>query len=87
MDAKKYIEKFKSKDNFKGGNEVERVFQELFRDFMREAMESEMDEHLGYKRHERSDSENARNGYSKKKIKSSIGGEIELDIPRDRKSA
>lgn len=86
MDAKKYIEKLKSKDNFKDGNEVERVFQELFRDFMREAMESEMDEHLGYKRHERSDSENARNGYSKKKIKSGIGGEIELDIPRDRKS-
>jgi len=86
MDTKKYIDKLSSKDNFKDGDEVVSVFQEMFKDFMREAMESEMNEHLGYKKHERSKSDNARNGYSKKKVKSTVGGEFELEVPRDRKS-
>ena len=37
MDTQKYIDKLKSKDNFKNGDEVVAVFQEMFKDFMREA--------------------------------------------------
>jgi len=48
-------------------------------------MESEMEEHLGREKYERSDSSNKnyRNGYSSKNIKTSFG-EVEVDVPRDR---
>jgi transposase-like protein len=49
------------------------------------ALGAEMEEHLGYGRHERSDIDNHRNGHSSKRL---IGdhGEIDIDVPRDRHS-
>jgi len=49
------------------------------------ALGAEMEEHLGYGRHERSDIANHRNGHSRKRL---IGdhGEVEIDVPRDRHS-
>ena len=45
-----------------------------------------MKAHLGYsKNQKRSDQDNARNGYGKKKIKTQHG-EFDIDVPRDRKS-
>ena len=45
-----------------------------------------MDSQWGYEKYEKKeDCDNSRNGYSKKKVKSSFG-EIELDIPLDRNS-
>ena len=48
-------------------------------------LEAEMDEHLGYEKHEISgnNSGNRRNGYGKKTIKSEWG-ENEIAVPRDR---
>jgi transposase-like protein len=46
-------------------------------------LEGELDGHLGYEKNEQSDSKNARNGYGKKKIKTSYG-ESEIRVPRDR---
>ena len=48
-------------------------------------MEAEMDGHLGYEKSERSDNDDYRNGYKSKTVKSSIG-EVELEVPQDRKS-
>ena len=39
--------------------------------------------HLGYSKHEQTEASNARNGYGKKKIKTSFG-ESEIRVPRDR---
>ncbi len=50
------------------------------------ALNAELDEHLGYSRHEQSDKENYRNGYSSKTIRTE-DGEIDLDAPRDRDSS
>lgn len=49
-------------------------------------LEAEMEEHLGHKKYEYTEENKAnyRNGTSKKKVKSNLG-EIELEIPRDRK--
>ena len=44
-----------------------------------------MDEHLGYKRSERSDSDNYRNGYKSKQVNSSYGT-MAIDVPQDRNS-
>ena len=50
------------------------------------ALNAELDEHLGYSRHEQSDKDNYRNGYSSKTIKTE-DGEVDLDAPRDRDSS
>lgn len=52
---------------------------------IKEMMEAEMDDHLGYERSERSDSDDYRNGYKKKQVNSSYGS-ITIDVPQDRKS-
>jgi len=49
------------------------------------ALGAEMEDHLGYVRHERNDIDNHRNGYSRKRL---IGahGEVDIEVPRDRHS-
>ena len=44
-----------------------------------------MDDHLGYSKSERSDSDDYRNGYKTKQINSSYGS-MEIEVPQDRKS-
>ncbi len=50
------------------------------------ALNAELDEHLGYSRHEQSRKDNYRNGYSPKTIRTE-DGEVDLDAPRDRDSS
>ena len=50
------------------------------------ALGAEMEEHLGYRKNQESDSLNSRNGYSPKTLKGEHG-EVELIVPRDRKSS
>ena len=50
------------------------------------ALNAELDEHLGYSRHEQSTKDNYRNGYSPKTIRTE-DGEVDLDTPRDRDSS
>jgi len=47
------------------------------------ALNAEMDENLGYEKHQPSKSNNSRNGKSSKRVKTE-DGEFELDTPRDR---
>lgn len=47
------------------------------------ALNAEMEEHLGYEKHQASKSNNSRNGKSSKRLKTE-DGEFELDTPRDR---
>jgi putative transposase len=56
-----------------------------FRGTLEEILEAEMNEHLGYVKHDNGgdNSGNSRNGYSKKNVKTKQG-EMEIAIPRDR---
>ncbi len=47
------------------------------------ALNAELDDHLGYDRHAPSTSDNSRNGYSSKTLKTE-DGQFELNTPRDR---
>ena len=47
------------------------------------ALNAELDDHLGYSKHEPSHSENTRNGFSSKTLKTEAG-QFEIDTPRDR---
>lgn len=47
------------------------------------ALNAELDDHLGFSRHEESQSDNNSNGYSRKTLQTE-DGQFELDTPRDR---
>ena len=66
-------------------DDVHEKLRDLFKDTLQEIFEAEMDEHLGYQKHDNAgdNTGNSRNGYSKKTIKSRFG-ESEISIPRDR---
>ncbi|MGB5307682.1 MAG: transposase, partial [Arenicellales bacterium] len=49
------------------------------------ALNAEMDDHLGYDKHQPSSNNNSRNGYSSKTLISEEG-QFHVDIPRDRDS-
>ena len=63
------------------------LLKELTKRLVERALEAEMTMHLGYEKHDKSDSQknNSRNGRSKKTIKGDFG-EAKIKIPRDRKS-
>ena len=53
--------------------DIQEALKDLLGSTLKEMMEAEMDEHLGYGRSERSDSDDYRNGYKPKWINSSFG--------------
>ncbi len=57
-----------------------------FADVLNEVLQCELDEQLGYDKHERTESseekENYRNGSAKPKLKTQLG-EVEISVPRD----
>jgi transposase-like protein len=59
--------------------------EELQKRGIEQLLEGEMDAHLGYEKHERSDGKNARNGHITKRLKTKEG-EMEVKVPRDRQS-
>lgn len=71
--------------NLRTADGIQNAVRELTRRLLQTALESELEETLGYERYDTKNkvTENARNGYSKKTIQSEMGP-IELDIPRDR---
>ena len=65
--------------------DIQEALKDLLGGTIKEMMEAEMDEHLGYEKSERSDSDDYRNGYKKKQLTTSYGS-MEIDVPQDRKS-
>ena len=66
------------------------LVQRLIKDVLENILEVEMGEHLGRDKYYRQtdidqDDRNYRNGYSKKTLRSSFG-DVDLDVPRDRKA-
>lgn len=65
--------------------DIQDALKDLLGGTIKEMMEAEMDDHLGYGKSERSDSDDYRNGYKSKRVNSSYGS-MEIDVPQDRKS-
>ena len=65
--------------------DIQDALKDLLGGTIKEMMEAEMDDHLGYGRSERSDSDDYRNGYKTKRVNSSYGS-MEIEVPQDRKS-
>ena len=78
---KALIKEYKLKD----AKDIQEMLKNLFGDTLKEMLEAELDHELGYSKYDykSKETENSRNGYSKKKVKSDYG-EIDLKIPRGR---
>ena len=68
---------------FKTGDELQNFLKDLQKRGIEKMLEGELDAHLDYDKYDLRKQENARNGYSSKKIKTSYGEE-EIKVPRDR---
>ena len=87
FDYNSEVKKCKTIDDVLGKNGL---VQRLIKDVLENILEAEMDEHLGRDKYQRQSNiepgeRNYRNGYSQKNLRSSFG-DVDLDIPRDRKS-
>lgn len=71
--------------DLKTAQDVQDVLKQIFGPLFESMLKGEMENHLGYAEHERTgtSSENARNGYTPKTLKTTMG-EVPIKVPRDR---
>jgi len=82
---KKQLREFIKENNIKTATDIQNALKDMFKGALQEILEAELDDDLGYAKNDtdNKDTENRRNGHSKKTVRSEYG-EMELDIPRDR---
>lgn len=73
--------------NLKTAADVQDMLKDMFGKTLEQMLEAELENELGYSKYNYKDknTDNSRNGYTKKKIRSDLG-EIDLTVPRDRNS-
>jgi len=69
--------------DIKTEKDLSQLTSQLMKMTVEAALGAEMENHLGYAKHQKSDNKNSRNGFNKKKLKSNAGV-IEISTPRDR---
>jgi transposase-like protein len=84
-ERKEFINKLIAHYKPETAQDVQDMLKDLLGDTLQGLLKAEMDDELGYSKYDyaNKDTDNSRNGYSKKNVVSSMGG-INLDIPRDR---
>lgn len=68
---------------FKTGTELNDFLKQVQKRGIEKMLEGELDDHLGYGKHEKAPIQNSRNGYGQKKVRTSLG-ETQIEVPRDR---
>jgi transposase-like protein len=83
--AKEQVRQIIAENNVGSVADIYTLMKESFKDVLQEMLEAEMDVALGYEKNQKGfmETENKRNGYSTKKLKSQFG-ELEVEVPRDR---
>ena len=71
--------------DIESATDIQDALKDLLGGTIKEMMEVEMDDHLGYEKSERSNSDDYRNGYKSKRVTGNYGA-LEIDVPQDRKS-
>ena len=67
------IHQFLEEYDIQFAEEIQDALKELLGDTIKEMMETEMDDHLSYEKSERSDNDDYRNGYKRKRVDSRYG--------------
>ena len=80
------IRELLQESNISSMADIQKLFKDTIAEFMENGLDAELDEELGYSRYDykNKDTDNSRNGHSSKTLKTSFG-EVEIDVPRDRK--
>ena len=80
------IHQLLEKYDIQTAEDIQDALKDLLGGTIKEMMEAELDDHLGYQKSERSDNDDYRNGYKRKRVNSSYGS-MGIDVlPQDRKS-
>ena len=84
--SKEQVKEIIKGNNFQSVADVSAYLKDIFKDIIQELLEAELEAKLGYAKDdvENKNTDNSRNGYSAKTIKSEFG-EVEIQVPRDRK--
>ena len=72
--------------NISSMDDIQDLFKETIAEFMESGLEAELDDELGYGRYDyrNKNTDNSRNGHSRKTLRTSYG-DVEVAVPRDRK--
>ena len=70
--------------DIQSAEDIQDALKDLLGGTIKEMMEAEMDDHLGYEKSERSDNDDYRNGYKRKQVNSRYGS-MEIEVPQDQK--
>jgi len=86
MVSKEQLRQFIKENDLKSTEDVQTALRDLFASTMQEILEAELETTLGYAKHDikNKDTDNSRNGHSRKTLSSEYG-EVEIAVPRDRK--
>jgi len=81
------LKKLLKEKGVKSLDDFNAFMREISKEVVETILEGELTDHLGYEKHDQKTkaTDNARNGFTPKTVKSKFG-EIDLDVPRDRKS-
>lgn len=84
--TKEQVKEIVQGNNFQSVTDVSSYLKDIFKDIIEELLEVELEMKLGYAKDDVSNknTDNSRNGYSSKTIKSEFG-EVDIQVPRDRK--
>ncbi|NDW18360.1 IS256 family transposase [Dysgonomonas sp. 216] len=85
-ELKKIIKESGVLNELKTQEDVSNLLKELHSDLLEAMLSGELESHLGYPKNQKSDTTNARNGSSSKKIKTEFG-ESTIEVPRDREGS
>lgn len=82
---KEIIKEMIKEQKFTSTNQIMDTIKEMFADILEEVLQCEIEEQLGYEKHQRRSDlpKNYRNGSTKRKLKTQLG-EVEVTVPRDR---
>ena len=72
--------------DIQSADDIQEALKDLLSGTLQDMLETEMNNHLGYDRYERSSEPNYRNGTKSKTVRSKYG-EFEVDVPQDRQSS
>ena len=84
-ERKEKLREFLSLLDVEDMSDLRSVFKEMVGEVLENGLEAELDDELGYSRYDyrNKETENSRNGHSRKTMKTSTG-DLEIAVPRDR---
>lgn len=84
--SKEQVKQLVQGNNLQSVKDINSYLKDIFKDIIQELLEAELETKLGYAKDdiEGKNTDNSRNGYTPKTIKSEFG-EVDIQVPRDRK--